>query len=227
MDRLLSQIFRYVPEWVFVGVILCGAIYYFMTDQPIYSPCDAQVKEFYRGQSTNLGRLTPARRSCISSLRGFGCMKYFEIFESAVRDFNKLEKKCLQQLSTDTFIYQAFSQYLRTMAMLAWGDRPPGSQFEKVGELSPMQLKTFCDARQFFRLFYSDPQWNAVVITTINLLTEDPSKLPPPSLVQTEIDGIEDSVAEEEKAYKFPKARMSPEKAFELSLLSLDCLHYQ
>lgn len=228
MDRFLSQLFRYVPEWMFVLVILGGALYYFMFDTPLYKVCDAQIAEFGKSQKGKLlGRLEPARKKCVSSIRGSGCVEYFEIFESAVKAFPKLEEKCLMQMSEMPFMNQAFSQYMRTMTLLAWGDRPPGTQFEKVGWLAQKDIKTYCKVRELYNLFYPREQWEALVGSTLGLLIEDPTSISHQTRVQRKLSEIDAKDEEDKKeVYFFPKARMKPDKAFDLSLLSLDCLHY-
>lgn len=228
MDRLLSQIFRYVPEWVFVCVILVGGLAYFIYDRPLYRLCDAQIQEFSRAQQGKLiGRLVPARKRCIGSIRGSGCVEYFQIFETAVSSMPKLQEKCLRELSEMPMISLSFGQYLRTMVLLAWGDRPPGTQFEKVGWLTAADLKTFCRVREFYNMFYPQEQWNALVSSTLGLLVEDPAVIPKNRVQRrlSEIDAKDKS--EDEDKYFFPKAKMKPDRAFTLSLFSLDCLPYQ
>lgn len=228
MERLLSQLFRYVPEWLFVVIILIGAVAYFMYDQPLYKLCDAQISEFSKSQRGKLlGRLTPARKKCISSVRGSGCVEYFQIFESAVNSMPKLQEKCLRELSEMPMISLSFGQYLRTMVLLAWGERPPSTQFEKVGWLRPADLKTFCSVREFYNMFYPTEQWNALVSSTLGLLVEDPAVLSK-TRVQRRLSEIDAKDKDEDKdTYFFPKAKMKPDRAFTLSLFSLDCMPYK
>lgn len=230
MERFLSQIFRYIPEWMFVAVILVGALAYFMYDKPLYKLCDAQISEFSRSQKGKLlGRLSPARKKCINSIRGSGCVEYFQIFESVVASMPKLQEKCLIELAETPMISLSFGQYLRTMVQLAWGDRPPGTQFEKVGWLKSSDLKTFCRVREFYNMFYPQEQWNALVSSTLGLLVEDPATIPKTRVQRrlSEIDANEAKDAEEDDKYYFRKAKMKPDRAFTLSLFSLDCLPYQ
>lgn len=246
MDRFLATIFRYIPESIFVLIILVGGLYYFMFEKPIYSVCNAQINDYVKGQNGKFfpkgirvlnpktggtyseNTLKVARQKCISSIRGFGCNEYFLIMASAIQDIAKLDPKCRIELSQNSYFSSSINQYMSTMAQLAWGEIPPATQFDKTSWLDQSTLKTFCRTREYYRQFYDDLRWNGLVGETLNMLTEDPTK---PSRVQTKLAKIDEKAKEkegnaEDSIYYFPKAKITTEKAFDLSLFSLDCLHY-
>lgn len=235
MDRFLAKIFRYIPESVFVLIILIGGLYYFMFETPLYSVCNAQINDFVKvqrgkffpGGSYSYNRLSDSRKKCVSSIRGFGCNEYFLIMASAMQDLARLEDKCLVELSQNPYFSGVISQYMRTMVQLAWGERPPATQFDKTSWIDQRALKTFCQVRQYYRRLYTEQQWNALVGGTLNLLIEDPAK---PSRIEKKLAQLDEKAKEkenpEESIYYFPKARMTTEKAYDLSLYSLDCIHY-
>lgn len=247
MDQILNKIFRYIPEWLFVLIIIGIGLSLFFMDKPLVSVCDAQISDFAAGQNGKLfprsvkvinpatgglfldNNLQRAKQHCIESPKGTGCYQYFKIIQSVLYDFKKLETKCLKQLSEAPIIGQLFEEYMVTMAILAWGEYPPRSQAQKSGWLGDPELKTFCTVKNYFQDFYPPEKFSSIIQSTLSQLVIDPNtemKMPANEKTKTEI--IKEVVGEddEDKPYVFEKARMTMQKAYDLSLFSTDCLFY-
>lgn len=242
MDQVLNKIFRYIPEWLFVLIILCGGLVFVFYDTPMVSICDAQISDFASGQNGKLfprtvkvlnpltggpysqNNLRRVKNHCIDSMKGAGCYSYFKIIEGVLFDFKKLDQNCLLEMSEKPMISQLFEEYLTTMTILAWGEHPPSSQAQKTGWLSDMELKTFCRVKINYLEFYKPEKWDQLVHKTLSQLVEDPKTAIDP--IKTKKETFEEELDEETEA-KFKKARMEIKKAYDLSLLSMDCLYYQ
>lgn len=227
MEQLLSKIFRYIPEWFFVLILVGLGLIFFFQEKPLISVCDAQITDFAKGQSTKLfdqKKFKDAKERCIDSPKGTGCHLYFKIVQSMLFDFKKMDSECLKELSIKPIISHTFNEYLMNMTILAWGEFPPRAQIEKKGWLTDLEIKTFCSVRSYYQDFYTSEQWDGLVRKTLSYLVEDPSTLE--IAKNTSKERFQQSV-EEEKEYKFKKARMDMKKAYDLSLFSLDCLYYQ
>lgn len=227
MEQLLGKIFRYIPEWMFVLILVGLGLIFFFNDTPLVSVCDAQVNDFVKGQSTKLFDQKEFKRSkdnCVDSPRGTGCHAYFKTIQSVLYDFKKLDTECLKELSTKPIIVQTFDGYLMNLGIMAWGEHAPRAQSQKTGWLSDLELKTFCSVRTYYHDFYPKERWNGLVQKTLSYLVEDPATAL--AIERSKKEQFQDEV-EEEKVYKFKKARMDLKKAFDLSLFSMDCLYYQ
>jgi hypothetical protein len=242
MDQLLAKIFRYVPEWFFVLVLIGLGVAFFFYDAPLTTVCDAQINDFAQGQNGRLfpkavnvlnpltggpyvnNNLSKSRKQCIESVQGMGCYSYFKIVQGVLFDFQKLSPQCLMELSAKPLISKMFDDYIITMVRLAWGDRPPLSQTNKNGFLTDSDISTYCKMRKFYNVFYPQARWDALSRYTLSLLVEDPLKTQSKKLSLEE--KFEDEV-KEEKEYVFKKASMDFNRAYELSLLTMDCLYYE
>lgn len=241
MEQFLTQIFRYIPEWLFVVIIIGLGLGYFFFEKPLISVCDAQIAEFAAGQDGKLfpkvvkvlnpttnkvysdNILNKVKTQCIDSPKGVGCYQYFKIIQSVLYDFKKLDNQCLSEMVQKPFVIQTFEEYLSTMAVLAWGEFPPLSQAHKTGWLTPQELKTFCTVKSYYQEFYPVERWNTLIQKTLSELVEDPKVL---AVKKTNKENFVEEL-KEEKEYKFKKSKMETQKAYDLSLFSMDCLYYQ
>ncbi len=257
MEQILSKIFRYIPEWVFVLIIIGLGMSYFFYDKPLMSVCDAQISDFANGQNGKLfpravqvlnpltggvyfdNNLKRSKNHCIASPQGKGCYQYFKIIQSVLYDFKKLENQCLKQLLLTPIIQQLFEEYLTTMALLAWGEHPPRSQSVKTGFLSDPDIKTFCVVKSYFQDFYPPATLSKVIQKTLNQLVIDPKtalKLAAENKIKQKLlDAKAENLNslqtqtennDEIEPYKFEKAVMDYQRAYDLSLFSTDCLFY-
>ncbi len=242
MDQILAKIFRYIPEWLFVLILIVAATGLVFLDNPMTTVCDTQIADFASGQNGKLfpravqvldpltggphfeNTLNKSRDSCIYSLKGAGCYSYFKIVQGVLNDFKKLNKECLLKLSEKPIIIKLFSDYTATMTQLAWGERPPTTQLNKKGWLSDTEIKTFCQVRKYYNIFYPPAQWDNLSRYTLSKLVIDPNKVP--EVNNTKQQEFSESV-EVDKEFVFEKAPMDFKKAYDLSLLSYDCLYYQ
>lgn len=242
MSQLLNKIFRYIPEWMFVILIICAGVGLFFWDNPMTTLCDAQIQGFVNDQN---GKLFPravrvlnpltgsiysdnilkrTRAQCIGSVKGMGCYTYFKIVDDVLVDLRKLDNECLQEISKFPVITHLFNQYLTTMTRLAWGERPPRSKSEQKNWLTDREIKTFCEVKTFYTNNYNDLAWNQLVSSALSNLVEDPNKVRHEEVktARNKLDKKLDIVDE----YEFKKAPMDTKRAFDLSLLSLNCIYY-
>jgi hypothetical protein len=242
MDQILNKIFRYIPEWLFVVIILCGGLIFVFNDTPLVSICDAQIADFASGQNGKLfprsvkvlnpltggpyseNNLKRFKNRCVNSIKGAGCYSYFKIIEGVLFDFKKLDQSCLVELADKPIMSQLFEEYLTTMTILAWGERPPLSQAQKAGWLTDLELKTFCKVKSNYTEFYKPEKWDQLVQKTLSQLIEDPRTYIDP--IKTKKESFEEEI-DKDAEIKFKKVRMDIKKAYNLSLLSMDCLYYQ
>lgn len=250
MDQVLNKIFRYIPEWLFVLIILGGGVTFFFFDKPLISVCDAQIQDFSNGQ---VGKLFPravrvlnpltggvyfddnllrSKNHCIDSPKGTGCYQYFKIIQGVLYDFKKLENKCLKKLSESASISRLFEDYLMAMTLMAWGEYPPRSQAQKTGWLAEPDVKTFCTVKNYYEEFYPPESLNKLIAKTLNQLVVDPRvvfKAPAVEKSKKELFVEElkkNKDEDEDDPYVFEKAKMEIKKAYDLSLFSTDCMFY-
>lgn len=248
----MDQILKYIPESLFILLVLIGGIVFFFYDSPLTSVCDVQISDYIRSQR---GRLLPravkvknpttgdfykdnllqrSRKQCIQSLEGMGCARYFKIIKQGLNDFKKLDRNCLTKLSKKPFLFKIIGQYLQTMTRLAWGKFPPQSQEMKTSWLSHTDIQTFCKAKSYYKTFYSKIYWGHLVKNTLTQVMTSPQKKSYKdssknlsSISQNKEKKPLTTEKSKETDFKFKKASMKPQKAFDLSLLSLNCLIYK
>ena len=249
MDQLLNKILKYIPESLFITLILIGGIVFLFYDSPLISVCDAQIKDYITHQR---GRLFPqvvkvknpttgslyrdnslrrSRKQCIQSHQGMGCSRYFDLIKDGFEDFKKLDENCLMEFSKKPVMFKIIGQYIQTMTRLAWGDSPPRNKEAKKSWLTYVDLQTFCRAQSYYKTFYSHAHWNQLVRRTLNQMIINPenkfNKKTEKHLSST-LTHKEDPLSPTKKiGFEPKKIPMDPKRAFELSLLSLDCLLYK
>lgn len=242
MEQELAKIFRYIPEWVFVLILISLVVVFVFFDNPLTTVCDTQIADFTQGQTGKLfpravqvldpltggphfeNVLAKNRKQCIGSINGAGCYGYFKTVQSVLDDFKKLKNQCLMELSQKGVIKILFDDYLSTITRLAWGESPPKSQFTKKGWLSDLELKTFCQVKKYYNVFYTPKDWDDLTRKTLSELVIEPKDFQKVEQTKKEIF---DQEVQEEKEYVFEKAVMEYKKAYDLSLLTFDCLYYQ
>lgn len=245
MDQVLAKIFRYIPEWMFVIIIIAIVLGLITLDNPMASICETQIADFTSGQSGKIfpravkvlnpstnsiyfeNILVKNRNRCVESINGAGCYAYFKTIQDVLNDFKKLKKNCLMELSQKPIMQKLFSDYLSTMSRLAWGETPPKSERNKSGWLMDSELKTFCQVKKYYNLFYPPSLWESLVGQTMSTLVTDPRQrgIKNTNLNASEIN-IKDRLSDPENP-TLNKPVMELKKAYELSLFSFDCLYYQ
>ncbi len=247
MDQFLSKIFRYIPEWLFVLIILGGGVVFLFYDNPLISVCDAQISDFANGQQGKLfprtvkvlnpltggayydNILAKSRDHCIDSPKGTGCYSYFKIMRGILYDFKKLEGSCLKKLSQTPLMAKVFEDYLITIGLLAWGEFTPTTEVQKTGWLTDAELKTYCSVKAYYQDFYPTQNWDNIIQKTLSQLVIDPKAIVAVTPVSKDdnIFGEENKNDGSEKVYTYKKARLSVQKAYKRSLYSMDCIYYK
>lgn len=247
MDQFLNKIFRYIPEWLFVLIILGVGVLFLFYDNPLVSVCDAQISDFAKGQQGKLfprtvkvlnpltggayfdNILAKSRDRCIDSPKGTGCYKYFKIIEGVLYDFKKLDGSCLKQLSQTPLMAKVFEDYLITLGLLAWGEYAPMTEAQKTGWLTDTDLKTYCTVKSYYQDFYPIKNWDRIIQKSLSQLAIDPETLTPnkPEANKEKVFGENDLRNDSERAYKYQKAKLTMTKAYRRSLYSMDCIYYK
>ncbi len=242
MEQELAKIFRYIPEWVFVLILISILVGFVFFDNPLTTVCETQISDFSQGQSGKLfpravmvvdpltggphfeNVLAKNRKQCIGSIEGAGCYGYFKTIQSVLNDFKKLKSKCLMELSQKGVIKTLFDDFIMTVTRLAWGETPPLSQNNKKGWLADSELKTFCQVKKYYNVFFKPEDWDNLTRKTLAELVIEPKNYLREEKSKREM--FDDEI-QDEKEYVFEKAVMDFRKAYDLSLLTFDCLYYQ
>jgi hypothetical protein len=233
----MNQLLAKIPRPLLVLLILCGALVFFVLNDPIKDECDIQAKVFDRNtkgilkavrknKKIQFAQITSMRDLCKEGNSMGSCADYFDSLGLVVHELKLFKEKCqLVYAENNESFVSTLSQGMQIMALVAWGEKPPAGLSERFGWFTEVQIKTFCGLKKSY-LFLAGEE--AFLALRNRVYSEYPDAWPEPTLPN-------DAIADRRKPENRPRAlktaanplgKYTKEQVFERSLFSTRCDMY-
>lgn len=155
----LNEVLGKIPKPLLVGGVLVLALIIIIYSNPLHNGCDVQVSNFNnqvagylintktKSKKTKLAEVNTGKNFCKDGNSQGACENYFAALAKISEAFITFDDKCFERLSEDEKLANLEPQLkeaLKVLALLAWGEKPPGGLAERAGWLSKTEIYTFC-----------------------------------------------------------------------------------
>lgn len=229
----LAQLISRIPKPILVIGVLALALAFFIYNEPLKDECVVKSTLFtkeLRGilfasklkKGTQFAQLRFWKERCREGNSIGACEDYFTGLRKIVTALRTFPEKCEVKYAEDNenFIPSLIDGVV-TMALVAWGEKPPAGISERAGWLTEADVKTFCGLKNHLSLLVEDERFIAIRNRVYSTY---------PDAWPEKVD-ISDRLAENRpKAYKTaenPTGTLDRQKIFERSLFSIPCDMYQ
>ena len=230
----MKQLIEKIPKPILVLVVLILAIGIFVYNDPLRDECAIQAKIFERNtkgilsairtnKKIQFSKIKPLRELCREGNSIGACSDYFEALRTVANELKVFNAKCQVKYAVDHEVFVTeMGSALKTMALVAWGDKPPASISERGGWLSEPDIKTFCSLKKNYLNMVSEEDF----LSLRNSIYRDYPDAWPEGITSKE--GEEESRQPDDrprvlKSATNPKGSFDSKKVFEHSLFSVRC----
>jgi len=172
----INQIIQKIPRPLLVlGAIVLGLIIFVVSD-PLRDECEVQnalfrkrmlgltipvtIKKFNKMQ---FPQLEYWKDRCKEGNSIGSCNDYFTGLRTVIQELRVVNDKCQIKFSQENEQFSfIISEGLQIMALVAWGDKPPGGPGERLGWLTNTHLQTFCYLKRTFILISDEETYEAL-----------------------------------------------------------------
>jgi len=161
-----------LPKWFLVfGALTLGILVMFVV-QPPATVCDAQVEQFKETQVPHLFLLKKKKydttikweshiEMCKQGNSPGACLELFNGMRKLLRDLNAVSNQCLQDVGGLVPVKKSIWETMTLMLKIAWGEKPPASQYEKMAWFDLSHMEIFCKLQKKSVEIYSKEQWDS------------------------------------------------------------------
>lgn len=229
MNLNLDEIIKVIPRPVLVIGILVISLALFVYNSPLKDECEIQGSIFTKNmqgilyvEKINKKKQFPQinywRERCKEGNSIGSCDAYFEGLRVLTKELREVNDKCQKTYTeNDANLIKHVYQALQIMALVAWGEKPPGGPSERIGWMTTANIKTFCYLKKTFILLAGEEQYLAL---REKVYLEYPDNWP-------EKLEVEKRTGENRpRAYKTPQnpvGTLTKDKIYERSLFSIKC----
>lgn len=230
----INQIIQKVPRPLLVlGAIVLGLVFFVISD-PLRDECEVQNALFKKkmlGLTSAVQRKNSAGRKliyfpqleywkerCKEGNSIGSCNDYFSGLRTMIQELRVVNDKCQLRLAEkdEDFPY-IVSQGLQIMALVAWGEKPPGGPGERLGWLTNTHLQTFCYLKRTFILISDEETYEAL---KAKVYREYPDNWPESVAAE---DRVDDKRPRAFKTQANPNGSFRAEEIYARSLFSVRC----
>ncbi len=231
MNRILEKI----PKPLLVGIILAIAIALFVINDPLRDECAVQTKIFERNtrgilsairtnKKIQFAKIKPMRDLCREGNSVGACSEYFQALRSVSTELKVFNSKCQIKYAVDHGdVVSEIGSALKTMALVAWGDKPPASLSERAGWLTEPDLKTFCTLKKAYLNLSTEEEFGQL---RNGIFRDFPDSWPEMKSTSETSDVANRYPEDRPRALKSagnPQGQFDEKKIFERSLFSIRC----
>ncbi len=233
-EAMLNNLISKIPKPLLVFVVLCGALAFFIYNDPLKDECDIQAQVFERNTK---GILTAVRKNkkiqfaqinfmrdrCKEGNTIGACVEYFDSLAKIVGEFKVMNQKCqIKYAESNEFFLNSISQGLRVMSLVAWGEKPPAGLADRMGWLNETHIKTFCGLKKAFSIFAEEEAFKGL---RDSIFLEYPDAWPETMNAQSSKDDLRNP-ENRPRALKTalnPNGTLTQGQIYERSLFSIRC----
>lgn len=232
LDQLIEKIPR---SALVIGVLVLG-LAFIVYQNPLQDGCGVEVKNFTRevrgvligfktkSNKTQLPQIDAMKSLCREGNSAGACENYYQGLKKITTGLKIVNEQCLPKLVEEyPQLTRAVAQGLVTMALNAWGGKPPSGVQERLGWLTEADVFIFCRLRNAYPLLTSEEDYQKLRLVAY---AEYPDAWP------DSISLDKRSEVPRPRALKDPKdpnskGSLSTEEIYKRSLFSLRCDLYQ
>lgn len=231
MNDILSKI----PKPILVVAVLVIAVALFIVNDPLKDECEVQARNFERNmrgiltatkknKKIQFALLGPMKENCRDGNSIGSCAEYFEALRKMANEMRSFKDKCQIKYAEENEAFLIhLSQALQTMALVAWGDKPPTGVAERAGWLIESQLRTFCTLKKSYLVLAGEENYRALR----NRIYLEYPDVWPTSLVPNETTDVDNRKPENRpralKTASNQNGSLDQKQIFERSLFSIRC----
>jgi hypothetical protein len=230
----LNQVIQKIPKPLLVLGVIILSIGFFVYNDPLRDECEVQntlfekkmlgltiteQKKNYQGRKLkHFPQLEYWKNRCKEGNSIGSCNDYFTGLRTLIQELRVVNDKCQikfsQQNEGFSFI---ISEGLQIMALVAWGDKPPGGPGERLGWLTTTHLQTFCYLKRTFILISDEQTYEAL---KAKVYREYPDNWPESAIAE---DRIDEKRPRAFKTMTNPNGSLKADEIYSRSLFSVRC----
>jgi len=232
----LDQLIQKIPRTTLVIGVLVLALGLIVYQNPLEDGCGVEVKNFTRevrgwligfktkSNKTQLPQLDSMKKLCREGNSAGACENYYLGLKKVTVGLKHMNEQCFAKLVEEyPQLPMTVAQGLVTMALNAWGEKPPASVQERLGWLTEADIYTFCRLRNAYPKLTSQEDYQNLRMAAYaeypaawpdKIPLEKRSEVPRPRALKDPMDPQSKGVLTSDEIYK-------------RSLFSLRCDLYQ
>lgn len=159
-----------LPQWILVLIGLGGGLFLIFLFNPPHSKCDSQFELFKKHQTPFLfldpqkpnmtkTQLEKSMEECRKSNNSGGCYPFFEGVQKMVNDLKIITGDCGDDVKSRSEVQSAVWKSMTFIFELAWGTKPPKSQYENISWFDHLNIAIYCDLRTYIMNNYNKEKW--------------------------------------------------------------------
>lgn len=154
--NLMDRINR-IPKPILFVVIMAAGLAFIIHQNPLQDGCEHDAKNFARDirgilrpfetkkKGLQISLIGPQREACRDGNSPGACENYFQSLKKISEAIHRVRPECVKKVSNDTSnLIQESRSGVKTLALVAWGERPPADSTRRLGWLSQSEVYTFC-----------------------------------------------------------------------------------
>lgn len=158
----LDELIQKIPRNILALIVLAGAIFFFVYNNPLRDECEIQSDIFARKTAEILTGVRKNKKiqypllyysqsSCKLGNSIGACSDYFDQLKTIARELRSVSTKCQIRYSAEhDELLKALSSAVYIMPLTAWGSKPPEGLADRAGWLTDDHLHTFCYLKKVF-----------------------------------------------------------------------------
>ncbi len=158
----INQLLSKIPRPVLIVSVLGLALIFIVFQNPLKDECDIKTTLFLNslrgitGSTTIKGKTQFAqlgfwRDRCREGNSIGACEDYFNGLRTISTSLKVLPEQCLPNFSENNeWLLKVIVQAIQSLAVIAWGEKPPASVSERAGWLTEANLQSFCILKKVY-----------------------------------------------------------------------------
>lgn len=230
---LMDQINR-IPKPILFIVIMAIGLAVIIQQNPLQDGCEHDAKNFARDirgilrpfetkkKGFQIPLIGPQKEACRDGNSPGSCENYFQSLKKISEAIHRVRPECVKKVSEDTTnLIQETRSGLKTLALIAWGARPPVDSTRRLGWLSQSEIYTFCRLKTLLQDQLLPEEYSAF---RDGVFEEFPDVLPAEITAEKLIEIDRPRAL---KSGSNPQGSLSEDEVFQRSLFSIRCdLYY-
>lgn len=232
-DMSLNQLIAKTPKPLLVIGVLALALALIVLSNPLKDECEIKTTLFLREvrgiitsvrnkDKTQFAQIQFWMSKCKEGNSQSACEDYLNGLKKFTSALAIFPEQCQPKLFEDNASFlKTMTDAIEVMALVAWGDKPPGGISDRSGWLTEPNLKSFCALKKTFSFLTSDED---LIALKYKIYSAYPDAWP---------ENVTEDLRDPENrplAFKNsanPSGKMDEKQIYERSLFSIRCDLYQ
>lgn len=230
----LDQTIAKIPKPVLVFCVIAVSLVFFVYLEPLKDDCQIKTDLFdkstrgilfstkTKSKKTHFAMISYWQQVCQQGNSIGACNDYFTGLRTVADSLMRVPDKCYPKyIENNPEVLRHIKSAIKTMALVAWGERPPAGLQNRSGWLTDADVSTFCKLKHFvaissapeeFQLYRDSIYLEFPDIWPEHILIEDRDPMDRPKAFKTRSN---------------PQGSLNSQEVYERSLFSYRCDLYQ